>query len=98
MNGNTVRYDNWKINTNAGCCNSGFDLFQWMCCRWFISVYYTVNVRNKHFLIISLRGSVSSVMNVKVIEVYKVEKRYFEYVCTALVLNVNCFDISWHQI
>ena len=60
MNGNKVGYDNWKLNNNAGCCNSGFDLFQGMCFWWFKSVYYTVNVRNKHILIVPLQGSVIS--------------------------------------
>lgn len=57
-------------------------------------MYYTVNVRNKHNLIVPLEGSVSSVINLKASEVRKVEERYFEYMCTPLVLNVNCLDIS----
>jgi hypothetical protein len=65
MNGNTVGYNYWKINTNAGCCNSGLDLFEGM-----------------------------SVTNLKVSEVCEVETMYFYYICTALLLNLNCLGIS----
>jgi len=57
-------------------------------------VYYTVSVRNKHVLIVPLQGSVSSAMDLKASEVCEVEKAYFEYMYTPLVLNVNCPHIS----